>query len=213
MALHHREIAFIRHFSGRYDLADRQMAAAVPNGVKFHDLYGIAHDVGAFFRIPAAVLMLMLALVCMVRAAPSRYRRSFDLDSLIREQAASFRTTAAFVGRRLRLVPPSPAPRPADYALTPEEWIARFATRRDGGFGAAAARQALALQLGPPWRGVEHASPAWRPASSPGSSWSTVAFGMRCTRSASRPRGSAATCIRTRGSRRRARAITGPLSG
>ncbi|MBN9560462.1 MAG: hypothetical protein J0H14_06985 [Alphaproteobacteria bacterium] len=162
MALHHREIGFIRHFTDRYDLADRQMAAADPNGVTLRDLYGIAHDVGAFLRIPAAVLMLSLGLVCMLRAAPARYRRMFDLDGLIREQAASFRTTAAFAGRRLRLVPPSPDPRPADYALTPEEWIARFATRGDGGFDDNAARQALTLQLGPPWRGVERASPQAR---------------------------------------------------
>jgi intracellular multiplication protein IcmP len=50
-------------------------------------------------------------------------------------------------------------PRPADYALTPEEWIARFATGRDGDFDAAMARQALIRQLGPRWRGPREASP------------------------------------------------------
>ena len=70
-----------------------------------------------FFRIPAAGLMLLLALICTVRAAPSRYRRVFDLDGLIGEQAISFRTTAAFAGRRLRLVPPAAEPLPADYAV------------------------------------------------------------------------------------------------
>jgi hypothetical protein len=148
IALRHHEIALIRHFTDRYDLADWQMLAADPDGVTLRDLYGISHAVGTFFRIPAAVFMLLLAAICAVRAAPERYKRAFDLDGLIREQAASFRTCAAFVRRRLRLVPPAGAcpragqrpdpgaqagqspgePRPADYALTPEEWIARFAT-------------------------------------------------------------------------------------
>ncbi len=186
MVLHHHEIGFIRHFTSRYDLADRQMALAAPNGVTLHDLYGIARHVGGFFRVPAAILMLVLAVACTLRAAPSRYRRAFDLDGLIREQAVSFRTTAAFVGRHLRLVPPLPGaslplgvppspgalpspgapssagPRPADYALTPDEWIARFATGCDGGFDEAAARQNLILQLGPPWRGIAQASPQIR---------------------------------------------------
>jgi intracellular multiplication protein IcmP len=159
MALHHREIAVIRHFTHRYDLADAQMAKSDPAGVTLRDLTGIAHDVGAFFRIPAACLIVVLALVCMVRSAPSRYRRAFDLDGLIGEQATSFRTTATFVRRRLRLVPPAAEPLPADYAATAVEWIARHATDGDGRFNELAARRALVLQLGPPWRGLEHAQP------------------------------------------------------
>jgi intracellular multiplication protein IcmP len=162
MALFHHEIAFLRHFTNRYDLADRQMAAADPGDVKLHDLYGIAHAVGASFRIPATVLILFLAFVAMWRAAPSRYKRGFDLDGLIREQAVSFPTSAAFAKRHLRLVAPSVDPRPADYALTPEEWVARFATKPDGTFHEAAAFRSLALQLGPPWRGVEKAPPYMR---------------------------------------------------
>jgi intracellular multiplication protein IcmP len=114
--------------------------------------------------------MLLLAAICTVRAAPARYKRAFDLDGLIREQAVSFRTSAAFVRRRLRLVPPALAqagqspgePRPADYALAPEEWIARFATGLDGDFDEAAARCALVRQLGPRWRGLQDASPQVR---------------------------------------------------
>jgi intracellular multiplication protein IcmP len=177
ITLRHHEIAFIRHFTDRYDLADRQMLAADPEGVTLRDLYVISHAVGMFFRVPAAVFMLLLAAICTVRAAPARYKRAFDLEGLIREQAASFRTSAAFVRRRLRLVTPAGAsprigsgvgsragqrpnprgkagsspddPRPADYALTPEESIARFATALDGDFDEAAARRALVRQLGP----------------------------------------------------------------
>jgi intracellular multiplication protein IcmP len=190
MALRHHEIAFIRLFTDRHDLADRQMAAADPNAVTLRDLYGISHAVGMFFRLPAAVFMLLLAVICAARAAPARYKRAFDLDGLILEQAATFRTSAAFVRRRLRLVPPGGAcprigsgagsragqrpdpgaetgsalgePRPADYALSPEEWIARFATALDGDFDEAAARRALVRQLGPRWRGLQEASPQVR---------------------------------------------------
>jgi intracellular multiplication protein IcmP len=170
IALRHHEIAFIRHFTDRYDLADRQMLAADPEGVTLRDLYGISRAVGTFFRIPAAAFMLLLAAICAVRAAPARYKRVFDLDGLIREQAASFRTSAAFVRRRLRLVPPAFAqagqspgePRPADYALAPEEWIARFATGLDGDFDEAAAQCALVRQLGPRWLGLQDASPQVR---------------------------------------------------
>jgi intracellular multiplication protein IcmP len=98
----------------------------------------------------------------MWRAAPSRYKRGFDLDGLIREQAVSFPTSAAFAERHLRLVAPSADPRPADYALTPEEWVARFATKPDGKFDDAAAFRSLAMQLGPRWRGVEQAPPHMR---------------------------------------------------
>ncbi len=167
LALRHGEIGVIRYFTDHYDLADRQMLMADPESVTLSELYRISHAVGMFFRIPAAVFMLLLAVVCALWAPSARYRRAFDLDGLIREQAASFRTSAAFVGRHLRLVTPGFAgagappgmPRPADYALTPEEWIARFATGRDGNFDAAMARQALTRQLGPRWRGPHKASP------------------------------------------------------
>ena len=156
----HQEIRFIQLFTDAYDLADRQMMRANPDRVTLKSLYNISRDVGTFFRIPAALMILALAAVCMVRAAPSRFRRKFDLDGLIREQARSFPSTAAFVARRLRLTHPAPAePRPSDYALSPAEWIARYATSDDGSFEADRARAGLVRQLGPVWRGVGQASP------------------------------------------------------
>jgi len=190
ITLRHQEIAIIQHFTDRYDLADRQMLAADPEGATLRNLYGISHAVGMFFRIPAAVFMLLLGAICAVRAAPARYKRAFDLDGLMREQAATFRTSAAFVRRHLRRVPPAGAcprigcgansragqrpdpgaeagsgpgePRPADYALTPEEWLARFATGLDGNFDELAARGASVRQLGASWRGLKEASPQVR---------------------------------------------------
>jgi defect-in-organelle-trafficking protein DotC len=62
----------------------------------------------------------------------------------------------------VEIVVPSAEPRPADYALTPEEWVTRFATKPDATFDDAAALRHLAPQLGPPWRGVENAQPHMR---------------------------------------------------
>ncbi len=84
------------------------------------------------------------------------------LEGLIREQAACFPVTAAYVGRALRLVPPSDNVRPADYALTPDEWLQRFAFDRRGQFDAARATSAFAAQLGPRWTGPGAAPPAAR---------------------------------------------------
>ena len=162
MGLYHREIGWLRHVTNRFDVADRQMMVTNPDNVRLKDLYGIAHAVGTAIRIPAACLMLALAAVCMARAAPSRFKRAFDMDALITEQAKSFPTTAAFVRRRLSLVEPKNPPRPADYAQTPEEWIALHATRKGAGFSEADARRALAAQLGPRWQGAEQAAPQVR---------------------------------------------------
>jgi intracellular multiplication protein IcmP len=163
MSLAHQEILLLGHFTNRFELADRQMAAADPAGVTVRDLYGIGRAIGLFVRVPATAFILLLATICTLRAAPSRFKRAFDLDGLMREQAASFRTGAAYVARHLRLVlPASGEPRPADYALTPEEWLARFARRQDGSFDQAAAHDALRLQLGPRWTEPEAAEPAVR---------------------------------------------------
>jgi intracellular multiplication protein IcmP len=159
MDVFHREIGWLRPMTDRFNLADRQMMATNPEDVRPKDLYGIAHAVGTAIRIPAACVILVLAAICMAFAAPSRFKRAFDMDALISEQARSFPTTAAFVRRRLRLVEPEKTPRPADYAQTPEEWITLHATRKDVGFVEADARRALAAQLGPRWQGSEHAAP------------------------------------------------------
>jgi len=156
-------MTFIGLFTDRYDLMERQIRAIDPNSATLGDLYRASRAVGMFFRLPAAVLLLVLAATCGGRAAPARYRRAFDLDGLLREQAKSFPLSAAIVRRRLRLSRPAAGmPRPADYALTPEEWIARFATGSGGGFDETAARRVLRHQLGPRWHGIAQASPQVR---------------------------------------------------
>ena len=163
MSLAHQEILLLGHFTNRFQVADRQMAAADPSGATLRDLYGIGRAIGLFVRIPATAFILLLAGICTVRAAPSRFKHAFDLDGLMREQASSFRTGAAHVARHLRLVAPaSGEPRPADFALTPEEWLARFGRRQVGSFDQAAAHDALRHQLGPRWTAPEAAEPAVR---------------------------------------------------
>ena len=159
MAWRHQEILVLRHFTSRFDLADAQMRQSDPAGVTFRDLYGISHAIGRAWRVPGAAIIALLALACLFRNSASRFRRQFDLPSLIREQVAAFPSIAAFANRQLRLVEPAPGlPRPAGYALTTTEWIARFATARDGSFDMLAARTALLAQLGTRWEGPASAS-------------------------------------------------------
>jgi intracellular multiplication protein IcmP len=163
IAWRHQEIRVLQIFTDRFDMADAQMRGSNPAGVTLRDLYGISHAIGRTWRLPATVLIVVLGLLCMARNAPSQFRRQFDLNGLIREQATVFTTTAAFVKRQLRLVPPAAgSPRPADYALSPAEWIARNARASDGRFNEAKARRALVAQLGARWTGPEGAAPVVR---------------------------------------------------
>ena len=162
LAMHH-EIQFIDYFSDRYRLADQEMAETAPNAVTLRDLYGITQAVGVFFRIPATGLIVVLAAICSLRAAPSRFKRQFDLDGLIEEQASEFPVISAFAVRHLKLAAPDAKKTlPADYALTPAEWITRFAADPSGRFNEQKAREALAYHLGERWTGPASAPPVAR---------------------------------------------------
>ncbi|MDR3450275.1 MAG: hypothetical protein P4M15_11120 [Alphaproteobacteria bacterium] len=129
MGLTHREIGWLHPITNRFDLADREMAGSDPAGVTLQDLNGILRAIGLYVRIPAVAFVVILAAVCAACAAPSRFKRHFDLDGLIEEQAAGFPVITVFAKRHLKLVAPQPEKvLPADYALTPAEWIARFAS-------------------------------------------------------------------------------------
>lgn len=158
LAVAHRQMQVIALFTDRFALADAQVQAADPETVTFSQLTGLFRDIGRFFRIPAAMLVSSLGVLCFLRAAPARFCRALDLDGLIREQARSFRFIAAFVSRRLRLAPIGPGePRPCEPALHVREWVARCATAKDGRFDETRARTELRRQLGGLWRGLDHA--------------------------------------------------------
>jgi intracellular multiplication protein IcmP len=163
MLIMHHEMQFSNNFSSRYQLADQEMEQTWPNDVSLKDLYGIAQAVGMFFRIPATVLIVVLAAFCAVRAAPSRFKRQFDLDGLIEEQASEFPVISAFAARHLKLAAPEAEKiLPADYALTPGEWISRFAADPSGRLNEQKAHAALAKQLGERWTGLASAPPVAR---------------------------------------------------
>lgn len=162
MAAQRWQMQVIGHFTQQYFDLDDQVAAADPSLVGIDALWRLLHNVGAFFRIPMAAAVAGLAIACLLLAAPSRFTRDIDLPWLMQIQAEVFPSAAAFVGRGLKLVSPQAGtPRPCDPALTPAEWVRRFALV-NGHYDAEKAEGALSLQLGPPWQGLAEASPQVR---------------------------------------------------
>ena len=120
-------------------------------------------NIGQELVYPAMALVLALAGLCFLRAGNARFTRTFDLEKLMAEQAIHSRSTAAFVGRGLKLSKLRAGdPRPADAALHVDEWVARYATSEKGGFDEAAARREFMRQLGGRWTEPSAASPAVR---------------------------------------------------
>ncbi len=155
----HWHIRLVQAFTHDLDALDAAMLRADPARMTLDKLREVGTAVGTPFRLPAVLLLSALAAWCGVRAAPARFTRKLDLDGLAREQAATFRSSASFLHRRLAIVPPRAGePRPADPALHPDEWIARHAMQ-DGHYDQVAAGMELARQLGPVWQGVALAAP------------------------------------------------------
>jgi len=155
----HWHIQLLQAFTRGMDDLDARMLAADPARMSLAKLWEVSAFIGGLLRWPVALLLALLGVLCFRCAATARFTRKLDLLGLMREQAKTFRTTAAFVERQLGLVPPRDGePRPADPALHPDEWIARYATAAGGGYDAAAAHAELARQLGPLWHGVGHAA-------------------------------------------------------
>lgn len=162
-ALQLAKMAFIARFTDSYaDLAPH-VAGARYETVSFSELVTLLDHVGQFFRLPGAILIAALGLLCLVWAPSNRYRRQLDLDGLVREQARFYRAAAANTGRGLKLGPLRDGdPRPADPSLYVQEWVARYAIDRRGQYDPTAAHHALVRQLGPAWRGPRRARPTAR---------------------------------------------------
>jgi intracellular multiplication protein IcmP len=158
--LQHWKMQLIAHVTDQYAQQDASVLRAHPERATIWQLLALLDNVGRFFRIPAGVLMLLLAAACYRWAAPARFCRQFDLAGLRREQARFFRAASAALGRRLQLAGmPKGEPRPADPALRPDEWVERYAQRRDGSLDETAAKRALIRQLGPKWESLDKAAP------------------------------------------------------
>ena len=153
----HWQVVAIGWFTPVLHPLDVQLRSAEPSTVTIHQILDVSGLIGLCLRVPAIALLGALGVLCLTRAAPSRFTRSFDLDRLIVEQAQSFRAVAAYARRRLKLVSLQDDVRPLDPALHVQEWVARFARSASGGFDSSAASTALGQQLGKPWTGVERA--------------------------------------------------------
>ncbi len=163
MAVQRWQMQVIGHFTGSYAALDAQVAAMPASSVRIGALWRLLHNVGAFFCYPAAAAIALLAVICLFRAAPSRFTRDIDLPRLIAIQSEVFPSSAAYVGRGLKLTKlPDAAPRPCDPALHAAEWIERFALGPDGTLDMDTATHALSQQLGPVWRGSADAEPQIR---------------------------------------------------
>ena len=155
--LAHWHIQFIQLVTDEYDSLDRQLLTADYSRVTLKSMLAVATTIGLWYRIPVAVLLGTLGVVCFFRSPGGRYRRKLDLDGLITEQAKTFRTIAAFAARGLRLRELRPGdPRPADPALHGREWLACYAVR-NGKLNETALRAELTRQLGSVWVGAEKA--------------------------------------------------------
>jgi intracellular multiplication protein IcmP len=159
------QIQIIHRFTPALDSLHQTIASANFDTVTISDILTVANLTGDYLRVPVIAFILLLAALCFTRAAPSRFTRKLDLEGLIREHTLYFRAIAAFTRRNLRLVSLRPdVLRPCDPALHTRDWVLRFAnTARDRRGSAVpvlderAAVEAFTAQLGPVWRGVEHA--------------------------------------------------------
>jgi intracellular multiplication protein IcmP len=159
------QIRLIHHVTPALDGLYRTIAAANFDAVTVPEILTAANLTGHYLRIPVIAFILVLAAFCFTRAAPSQFTRTLDLEALIREHTLHFRGLAAFTRRGLRLVPLRPETlRPSDPALHAREWVTRFASatrERAPSPGLAlderAAVEAFTAQLGPLWRGIDHA--------------------------------------------------------
>src|SRR5208283_3514538 len=114
----HREMQAIAWVSDRFSQADVQVQRVNPSRVRFDQLVRLYRNIGAEFLYPAMAIVFGLAGLCFLRSGDARFRRVFDLEKLIAEQAKTSRSTAAFVGRKLKLSDVQAGdPRPADPAL------------------------------------------------------------------------------------------------
>ena len=119
-------------------------------------------------RIPFGILFLLMIFYAFKKSPPSKYRNSYNLDSLIEIQARTFKIIKPFVkfNPLKDVVPRAPgSPVPAELplfaeALGPEEWCAKNKIPSvDGELDQDAMEEAFAAQLDKKWQGPKKLPP------------------------------------------------------
>lgn len=157
------ELRLIGLFTHRYDAVLVNLGDAVPERVSASTLWELCTLTGSVLRWPALVLLVILAALCLTRAPLERHRKRFGLEGMQKALAEIHPLGAAWLGKGLKLVRPSPpeAPlAPLDPALNLEEWRARYVRGNSAAQLRETTLQALEAQLGGPWRGPLEASVA-----------------------------------------------------
>ncbi|KXV73304.1 hypothetical protein AD936_03920, partial [Gluconobacter japonicus] len=157
------ELRLIGLFTHRYDAVLVNLGDAVPERVSASTLWELCTLTGSVLRWPALVLLVILAALCLTRAPLERHRKRFGLEGMQKALAEIHPLGAAWLGKGLKLVRPSPpeAPlAPLDPALNLEEWRARYVRGNSAAQLRETTLQALEAQLGRPWRGPLEASVA-----------------------------------------------------
>ncbi|MEN3177223.1 hypothetical protein ABDK75_14675 [Gluconobacter sp. OJA] len=157
------ELRLIGLFTHRYDAVLVNLGDAVPERVSASTLWELCTLTGSVLRWPALVLLVILAALCLTRAPLERHRKRFGLEGMQKALAEIHPLGAAWLGKGLKLVRPSPpeAPlAPLDPALNLKEWRARYVRGNSAAQLRETTFQALEAQLGRPWRGALEASVA-----------------------------------------------------
>jgi hypothetical protein len=91
LALRHREMLLLGHFTNTFVDADAEMLHANPYRASVRDLYGISHAIGRFWRIPACVFIGLLALVAVRSDARNDSgRRNGPASAILRPQVGRY---------------------------------------------------------------------------------------------------------------------------
>ena len=103
MHVQHWQMQQFARFTDSYAALDSQVMQTDPASVRFGTLWRLLHNVGSLLRYPAAGIVAILAIWCLLRASTTRFTRNIDLPKLMDIQAEVFPGGAAFVGRGLKL--------------------------------------------------------------------------------------------------------------
>jgi intracellular multiplication protein IcmP len=114
-------------------------------------------------RWPALVLLVILAALCLTRAPLERHRKRFGLEGMQKALAEIHPLGAAWLGKGLKLVRPSPPEMPLaplDPALNLEEWKTRYIRGNSPEETHDTMLRSLKAQLGNRWTGPAAATAA-----------------------------------------------------